>query len=78
MFVLLYGEEYRGFEVLGVYGSQDRAVEAGLHYSERDDVRLTYGRWIEVQRLELDRPASDNFLDRNALWALSHDEGVVA
>lgn len=77
MYVLLYGEEYHGFEVLGVYGSQDRAVEAGLHYSERDDVRLTFGRWIEVQRLELDAEASEAF-DREALWALSHDEGVVA
>lgn len=69
MFALMLCTEYEGSDLLGVYSTLDRAVEAGEAYAKA--TRL-FGDWLEVQELELDGAVSHGF-DRRASWS-SGDE----
>jgi hypothetical protein len=61
MFALMYRTVYDGSDLLGVYSSLDRAVEAAGAYE------VDSGDWLAVYELVLDSAAAGDF-GRRALW----------
>ena len=70
MYALLYGRDYEGYQLVGLYSSLERAQAAGVAYAEVEDISYA---WLEVQHAELDAPAADLY-DRRALWTYTVDE----
>ena len=69
MFALMLCTQYEGSDLLGVYSTLDRAVEAAGAYGKATRM---FDDWLEVHGLELDGAVSHGF-DRAAVWSSVED-----